>query len=75
MTKSEFSEKYSAAVQRIDEKITGEYFAEQMKLYAEEDGGSELTLQMALYGAVRESVRLNTAFLQDVLENVLEFDD
>lgn len=75
MTKSEFSEKYNAAVQRIDEKITGEYFAEQMKLYAEEEGTAKLTMQMALYGALREAVRLNTAFLQDVLENVLEFDD
>ena len=75
MTKSEFAEKYSAAVKRIDDKITGDYFAEQMKLYAKDEGDTKVTMQMAIYGVLREATRLNTVFLQDVLENVLEFDD
>ena len=75
MTKAEFTKKYNAAVKRLDEKITGDYFAEQMKLYAEKEGDTKVTTQMALYGAFREAARLNTVFLQDVLENVLEFDD
>lgn len=73
MTKESFNKKYNEAVKRLDNSITPEYFQEKFALYANDRGTVELPI--AMYAVMRESARLNTSFLQDVLENVLEFDD